>query len=126
MTFGKSKLAAKFSLPYSLAVFIATGSAGTDSYSEELLGNTQIRSLEDRIKLEVDPALSENAWAARIYIELKDGQVLTGESSNIYGRSENPSNASDLYNKFCVLTKGVFSDSSMNEMWNTLTNLESK
>ena len=41
-----------------------------------------------------------------------------------HGRSENPSNASDLYNKFCVLTKGVFSDSSMNEMWNTLTNLE--
>lgn len=124
MNIAQNKISAKFSIPYSLAVFLVTGSASADSYGEELLQNTQVRSLEKLVKLEINPSMREVAWGAKIFIELKDGQVLSGESSNIYGRTENPANQLDLYHKFRALTDTVLNDESKNGLWSGLTNLE--
>lgn len=119
-----SKLAAKFSLPYSLAVFLVTGEAGADSYSEELLQNAQVNYLQELVKLEIDPSMSEMARWAKIFIELNDGQIISGESKNIYGRPDNPANQLDLYHKFFALTANVLSEEFQNELWNSLTTLE--
>lgn len=121
-----SKLAAKFSLPYTLAVLLVTGKASDESYSEELLQNDQIRSLQELVKLEIDSSMSEINWWAKILIELKDGQIIKGESKNIYGRPDNPANQLDLYNKFCSLTADTLSEECRNEMWNNLITLDNQ
>lgn len=124
MNLAVNKLSAKFSLPYSLAVFLVTGNASADAYTEELLENKEVRSIEKLIELEIDPNMSDMIWAAKILIELNNGEVITGESSDIYGRFENPANQQDLYNKFCELTKEVLNDQTKNYLWDILNNLD--
>lgn len=65
MNLAQNKISAKFSLPYSLAVFLVTGSASPNSYSEELLQNDQVRSLEKLVKLEIDPSMRELDWGGK-------------------------------------------------------------
>lgn len=124
MNLALNKVSAKFSLPYSLAVFLATGEASADSYGEDLLKDDRVRTLEKLVKLEIDDSMGEIAWGAKVIIELKDGKVLTGESKNIYGRTENPANEMDIYNKFHALTDTVLEKESRNRIWDILINLE--
>lgn len=124
MFIANNKVGGKFSIPYSLAVFLVTGYAGEDSYSEELLQNDQIKSLQKLVTLEVDESLSERPFGAKIIIELKDGRLIDGKSNSVYGRPDNPSNQEDLYNKFCALTADAMDEESRNKIWNVLISLD--
>ena len=124
MNISHNKISAKFSIPYSLSVFLLTGDASADMYGEKYINDKNINSLEKLITLNIDDSLSGNLWGAKIIINLNNGQVLTGESKNIYGRQENPANEKDIYNKFSGLTDNLLCESKKNELWNKIMNLD--
>ena len=121
------KQSVKFSLPFSLAAYVIMGEANPETISESMLDNQQVRSLEKRISLELDPDFQDKntePLLARVIIEFYDGSMLSGECKGIYGRTGRPVKHADIYNKFRYLTDGILNNNNKDRIWNSVNSLE--
>ena len=71
---------AKFSLPFSVAALVVDGDVGVATYAPDRLSDPRLLALAGKVRYEVGPY--DDAFAGSVRIELKDGQVLTGEQSH--------------------------------------------
>lgn len=96
------ELAAKFSIPVSVALMLVHGSAGVDQYSKECVGNPVIQKIADRVFVTVDPARDACYPAKRgaeILVDTKRGKF-RWELEIPKGDPENPFAHSELREKF--------------------------
>lgn len=88
----------KFSMGFVLALIAHRGSAGLDDFTEESLGNPELRTFLDRVEMifdrEVDAAYPEH-WVGLVDIETADGRQFTarvevpkGDPRNTLSRDE--------------------------------------
>jgi 2-methylcitrate dehydratase PrpD len=114
---------AKFSLPYSVAVTLATGSARLDAFTEERLQDDGIRSLVRRTDLKVDPQ-AESAYprqrAATVIVRTTDGRQLSAYAPTRKGDPDNPLTDEELSEKFLELVGPVLGTAEARELLTVL------
>lgn len=86
-------LAAKFSVPYCVAVYLRTGRLDLDSFTTEFLTDPSVRLLAEKVELREDSSLTPAFPAGRpaqVEVVLKDGSVRTATIGIPRGNHGNP------------------------------------
>jgi 2-methylcitrate dehydratase PrpD len=121
-------LAAKFSMPFSLATYIVNGSATLEAFRDSALKDTEIQALARRIRIDEDPALTAmlpGLRPARVIVTLKDGRVLSAEAMTNKGDTEDPYTAAEVRQKFIDIVGPVLGAARAQAMDATVMALES-
>lgn len=98
-----SMLAAKFSMPFSLATFLVHGAATLDAFRDAARQDERIRDLARRVSVDEDPALTAmlpGLRPARVTVHLADGRTLAAEALTNRGDTEDPYGADEVEAKF--------------------------
>ena len=99
-------LAAKFSIPYAVAVAICRGRTDVDAFRPEQVLDGAIRELAGRVSVRSDAAMNLRRYdypAARVAVHLRGGRILTAEVAGQRGDHTNPAPRAALADKFASL-----------------------
>ncbi len=102
--------AAKFNLPYCVAVAAIYKNVGLDKFTDAFLQDAQVRSLMERVKLVVDISLDEfypEKWPTVVEVTTTGGQKLVSRVDYPKGDPENPLSRDELLTKFSALASPV-------------------
>lgn len=93
--------AAKFSIPYAIAVAILRGGAGLGDYDEAVVTDASLRQLARKVAYVVDPGNPyPNRFIGHIRVILKDGQIHEYRQDFFRGGAERPLATDALQEKF--------------------------
>ena len=96
-----SGYAAKFSMPYCMAVGFFEGDAGLDQFTDEKAGDERILSLAGKISYEIDP---ENEYprnySGHIRVTLRDGSTISLDQPHMRGGKHEPLTLDELIAKY--------------------------
>jgi 2-methylcitrate dehydratase PrpD len=99
--------AAKFSIPYAIAVAMIRGDAGLNDYQEEVVHDSRITTISNKITYIVDPNNPyPNQFTGHIRVTLKDGSIREHAQGFFRGGRDAPMSID-------ALEKNVFSTSSI-------------
>jgi 2-methylcitrate dehydratase PrpD len=104
-------LAAKFSLPFSIATYIVNGGATVEAFRAVARENPVTAALAQRVFVREDKGLTSmlpGLRPARVAIHLKDGSVLKGESLTNRGDTEDPYTPDEVMEKFREIASPVW------------------
>jgi len=103
----QSPIQAQFSLSYGVARAIVAGDLGPDAYTEEALGDPLARSLESKVRLAEDEALSRSGRrGAALAVEL-DGERLERAVDRVAGDPALPMTRPEIIAKFARYTRSA-------------------
>jgi 2-methylcitrate dehydratase PrpD len=106
-------LAAKFSIPFSVATTIVHGAATVEAFRRAAQADVVIKDLARKVFVVEDAAMTARLPALRpsdIRISLKNGRTLTAGASTNRGDTEDPYTAAEVRAKFMDLTVPVYGD----------------
>jgi 2-methylcitrate dehydratase PrpD len=112
-------LAAKFSMPFSLATFIVNGAAALDSFRDEARADPLTRALAQKIRVDEDPAMTARLPGerpAKVRVRLKDGRTLEAAVTANKGDTEDPYSRDEVIEKFCEVTRPAIETSRAREI----------
>jgi 2-methylcitrate dehydratase PrpD len=93
--------AAKFSVPYSIAVGLLRGDAGLGEYEEAVVRDPEVRALAGRIRYAIDPDNPyPRQFTGHLRVTLRNGQVREIRQGHFRGGVEEPLPYDDLVKKF--------------------------
>ena len=93
--------AAKFSIPYAIAVAMVRGDAGLNDYQEEVIHSPEIVSLAKKISYIVDPNNPyPNQFTGHIRVYLENGQILEHSQNYFRGGKDAPMSLEALETKY--------------------------
>ncbi len=104
-------LAAKFSLPYSIATTIVHGAATIAAFRDTARGDPAIQSLAQRVFVVEDTGMTAQLprlRPARVTITMTDGRSLTAATETNKGDTEDPYSADEVRDKFVELSTPVY------------------
>jgi len=104
-------LAAKFSIPFTLATTILHGAATVPAFRAPARENAAIQALAARVHVTEDPTLTAKLPGlrpARLAVTLTDGTVLRAEVTTNRGDREDPYTEAEIREKFHELADPVF------------------
>jgi 2-methylcitrate dehydratase PrpD len=99
----RNMLAAKFSMPFSIATAIVRGKADLDAFRDDARANPAIMALAAKVAVNEDPALTAKLPGlrpARVRIVLKDGRSFEALAQTNKGDTEDPYSSADVVAKF--------------------------
>jgi 2-methylcitrate dehydratase PrpD len=120
-------LAAKFSLPYALAVRLVLGECGPAAFREPALFDPRVRALAARVEVREDPALTARvpgARPARVELRLRDGRRLAGQVDTASGDFDRPYPPAALREKFEALTAPILGVRGAEAAWSLCGSVE--
>jgi 2-methylcitrate dehydratase PrpD len=93
--------AAKFSLPFSIAVMLILGKAGLEEFSDEAIRDPEILGLASRVRYEIDPTIDyPRHFSGHVKIKLVNGTVLEENQPHPRGGLESPLPPEEIEQKF--------------------------
>ena len=93
--------AAKFSIPYAIAVGMLRGDAGLADYEEAVVRDPAVRALAGKVRYEVDPANPyPRQFTGHLRVTLRSGEVRELRQGHLRGGVEEPLSFEDLLQKF--------------------------
>jgi 2-methylcitrate dehydratase PrpD len=93
--------AAKFSVPFNIAVAFVTGGAGLAAFSETTLKDPRVLGLAARIRYAIDPTNPyPHGYTGHVRMQLKDGRVFEERQPHIRGGASEPLGRQELWDKF--------------------------
>jgi 2-methylcitrate dehydratase PrpD len=93
--------AAKFSLPFSIAVMLVRGKAGLEEFSDEAIGDPEILNLAAKVRYELDPTIDyPRHFSGHVKIRLVDGTELEENQPHPRGGWESPLPPQEIEEKF--------------------------
>jgi 2-methylcitrate dehydratase PrpD len=93
--------AAKFSLPFSIAVMLIRGKAGLEEFSDEAIRDPEILNLASRVRYELDPTIDyPRHFSGHVKIKLVNGTVLEENQPHPRGGFESPLPPEEIEQKF--------------------------
>jgi 2-methylcitrate dehydratase PrpD len=122
-----SAFEAQFSLSYVVAAALITGSARMEAFTDERIGDPDIRALMTRIHLSVDPqaeAVYPRQRAATVTLRTRAGQVLSEHAPTRKGDPDNPLSDEELSDKFNELASPIFGAAPARELLAVLWRLD--
>ncbi len=123
--------AAKFSLQFCIAASIVLRDLSDRTFTVENINNPQIRSLMDKIKINVSKQLDDefrqdpNQWSHRLTIVLKNGESITEQVDYPIGDFKNPFDWQMADRKFHLLTDDRIGKEQSDALLEQLHRLES-
>jgi 2-methylcitrate dehydratase PrpD len=120
-------LAAKFSMPFSLATFIVNGAATLDAFRDPARADAATRDLAARVVVNEDPALTARLPGlrpAKVTLTLKDGRVFRGEALTNKGDTEDPYTAAEVQAKFLEVSSPVIGQARARALMEAALDLE--
>lgn len=119
--------AAKFSMPFCVALAVKQRKAGLSDFNELTLIDPSIRSLMSQVDLIDDPevsALYPAKWPAIVEITDLDGQVISQRIDYPAGDPENPISQTDLEHKFRELASSHYGVARVEELLLGISHLD--
>jgi len=93
--------AAKFSLPYLIAVMLVRGGAGLGDFTDDAVGDPRVLALAARVAYEVDPTIDyPRQFVGHVRVTLADGRVLEARQDHPRGGPDFPMTDKELEAKF--------------------------
>ena len=93
--------AAKFSLPYLLAVILVKGRAGLAEFEDEAVHDARVLDVASRVGYELDPTIDyPRRFVGHVAIRLRDGRRLEEHQDHPRGGAELPMTREELLAKF--------------------------
>src|SRR5437899_1976823 len=93
--------AAKFSLPYLLAVILVRGRAGLAEFEDEAVRDPEVLGIASRVGYELDPTIDyPRQFVGHVAIQLRDGRRLEERQDHPRGGAELPMTGEELEAKF--------------------------
>ena len=95
----------QFSIPYTVATAVVTGSVFIDDFTEEAIRRPEIRDMMTRLKVNIDPDIEAseplNCFAgARVTIRTRGGDEYSDRIDHVKGTPENPMSFDEVVDKF--------------------------
>ncbi|GFF51706.1 hypothetical protein IFM61606_02316 [Aspergillus udagawae] len=113
---GETVHQSKFSMGFVLAVAAKNGQAMITDFTEEALEDAELRELQQRVTMELDPEIDAKfpkQWQGTIVVVCKDGRKYTESVEYLKGDPENPLTRAELETKFRALaTYGGVTDTT--------------
>jgi 2-methylcitrate dehydratase PrpD len=95
--------AAKFSIPYAIAVGMLRGDAGLGEYEDSVVQNPEVRALAAKVRYVVDPQNPyPRKFTGHVRVTLKSGAVREASQDHFRGGREEPMSAAALEAKFAA------------------------
>ena len=119
--------AARFSIPFSVALALTKKDAGADKYSEENIRDERIQSLSRKVELSVGgkwEKLYPNKRGATVRILDGENREWTAEVELAKGEPENPASLEEIYDKFYTNATLMISEKNAIELGDIISNLE--
>jgi 2-methylcitrate dehydratase PrpD len=93
--------AAKFSLPFSIAVMLIRGKAGLEEFSDEAIRDPEILGLASKVRYQLDPTIDyPRHFSGHVRIRLADGTMLEENQPHPRGGLESPLPPEEIEQKF--------------------------
>jgi len=93
--------AAKFSVPFNIAVAFVTGGAGFEAFTERTVRDPRVLGLAAKVRYAIDPANPyPHDYTGHVRMTLRDGRVLEERQPHIRGGAKEPLSRDDLERKF--------------------------
>jgi 2-methylcitrate dehydratase PrpD len=122
-------LAARFSIPFSVATAIAHGAADASAFEGDALTDPGIRALAERVHIRSDAAFDGVFPAlhrARVEIRFRDGRVARGSCENPYGNPQNRASDKHVRAKFDALVGEVMSPDDAASLWQAAIEVDAR
>ena len=119
--------AAKYSIPYIMAVTLEFGKAWRDQFTMELLADKRIMNFANIVDVVPDEELDklyDEKWPSIVEVTLKDGRVLTSRHDIPKGEPEFPTSTEDMKAKFMSLSGDAKSKEHCEKLWDVIFNIE--
>lgn len=103
-------LAARFSIPYAVAIALVRGSTAPSAFDETSLTDASVRTLAERVQVVEEPdmtSLTPHKRPARVTVELRDGRVGSEMVYSSRGDPDRPFSHEELVYKYMKLAKPV-------------------
>ena len=110
----QNTLSAKFNLRYALAAALVRGRADAGAFRPEAIADPLIRAAFDRVRVRVGDAPRREAVenpSARVSLNMRNGETLTGETTAIRGDCDNPIPRAEIADKFTALASPTLGES---------------
>jgi 2-methylcitrate dehydratase PrpD len=123
----RNMLAAKFSLPFSLATTIVNGAASIAAFRDEARRDAVTLALAGRVTVREDKALTAmlpGLRPARVKITLVDGRILSAEAYTNKGDTEDPYSAEEVQDKFREVAGSVWSNEHCSSILKAVEDLD--
>ena len=93
--------AAKFSLPYGIAVMLVRGRAGLGEFQEPTIRDPEILAVASKVRYVADPTLDyPRHFSGHVRVVLRDGRILEEDQPHPRGGLENPIPPAEVEAKF--------------------------
>jgi 2-methylcitrate dehydratase PrpD len=93
--------AAKFSIPYAIAVGMLRGDAGLSDYEEAVVADPAIRALAAKVRYVIDPGNPyPNRFTGHVRVTSNDGSVREARQQHFRGGVDEPMSAAEIEAKF--------------------------
>jgi 2-methylcitrate dehydratase PrpD len=118
---------AQFSLPWAIATAICKNKGGIEEFSVEVLKDTEVLAVAEKVAWELDPdaeAMYPKAYPATLIAELNDGRTKTAHVDFPKGDPENPASKEEIIAKFHSLTGKYLEKGKRDKIINTISHLE--
>jgi 2-methylcitrate dehydratase PrpD len=119
--------AARFSIPFSVALALTKKDAGADKYSEENIRDEKIQSLSKKVELSVGSKWEElypDKRGATVQILDNKDRIWSAEVELAKGEPENPASWDEIYNKFHTNATLLISEKDARKLGDAIMNLE--
>lgn len=122
-------LAAKFSMPFSIATYLVNGTASLDAFREAARTDAATIALAKRVTVNEDPALTAKLPGqrpARVRVHLKNGRTFEAMALTNKGDTEDPYSADDVIAKFHEVTSPLVGAARAKEIETLVLKLDSE
>ena len=93
--------AAKFSLPYLLAVILVRGRASLAEFENDVVRDREILALASRIGYELDPTIDyPRQFVGHVRVRLRDGRIVEESQDHPRGGPDSPMGRDQIESKF--------------------------
>ncbi len=119
--------AARFSIPFSVALVVLKKDAGAANYSEETINDENIRNLVDKVQLVLSEKWNDlypQQRGATVIITDNENRAYSCEVGLAKGEPENPASEMDIYNKFFTNASLLISERDTKLLADNIMNLE--
>jgi 2-methylcitrate dehydratase PrpD len=117
--------AAKFSIPYCIAVALVKGRAGLDEFSKDSIENPETIALAKKVNYEIDPTLDyPRHFSGHVKIFFKDGAIMEEFQPHARGSVESPIPPAEIEQKFHQNARLVLPPSKANRIAELIGRLE--
>lgn len=120
----KNGLDAKFSINYSMANALIRGNTGLVGYSDEMVGDPEVRALMDRISVRVDDEHRDAALKTTCIFHMADGETVTSTLDPMENVPTLEVKQEKVASKFAGLCSPLLGDSESAELKARIDRLE--